>query len=124
MSQQMLSAMKQLKTKIKNAYVLIYERDEQIEMERFNEFVDDPAIAGNRQEAAAKFELCKVPRTTSAQIQIPPPIHDFILAKNKKFWLSKFIFNKTYIESVLDIFKQQTIVENLNYADAKAATDL
>ena len=38
----MMSAMKQLKTKIKNAYVLIYEREEIIDMEKFNEFMDDP----------------------------------------------------------------------------------
>ena len=36
---------------------------------------------------------------------MPLPIHESILEKNKKFWLSKFIFNKTYIESVLNIFK-------------------
>jgi len=36
---------------------------------------------------------------------IPPMIHDTILEKNKKFWLSKYIFNKTYIDSVFNIFK-------------------
>ena len=44
----MLQAMKQLKTKIKNAYILIYERDEAIDMERFNEFMDDPNINTNK----------------------------------------------------------------------------
>lgn len=38
----MMNAMKQLKTKIKNAYVLIYEREEIIDMEKFNENMDDP----------------------------------------------------------------------------------
>lgn len=38
----MLNAMKSLKTKIKNAYVLIYEREEIIDMEKFNEIMDDP----------------------------------------------------------------------------------
>jgi len=38
----MMNAMKQLKTKIKNAYVLIYEREEIIDMENFNDFMDDP----------------------------------------------------------------------------------
>lgn len=117
---QMLSQMSHLKTKIKNAYILIYEREEIIDMERFNEFADDPAVSASPAEVNAKFEQCKLARTTSAQIQIPPPIHDFILEKNKKFWLSKFIFNKTYIESVLSIFKQLTIVENLDYKQAKS----
>ncbi len=34
--------MKMLQTKIKNAYVLIYEREECIDMEKFNEIMDDP----------------------------------------------------------------------------------
>ena len=42
-------------------------------------------------------------------------VHDVILEKNKKFWLSKFIFNKTYIESVLNIFKNIKIEEDLDY---------
>lgn len=40
--------MKQLKTKIKNAYVLIYEREEIIDMEKFNEYMDDPVINTNK----------------------------------------------------------------------------
>jgi|LauGreDrversion4_2_1035121.scaffolds.fasta_scaffold30096_3 hypothetical protein len=57
--------MKQLKTKIKNAYILIYERDEAIDMEKFNEFMDDPNINTDKQVIAAKFEQCKLPKTTS-----------------------------------------------------------
>jgi hypothetical protein len=41
------------------------------------------------------------------------------LEKNKKFWLSKFIFNNTYITSVLDIFKQVAIEENQDYLSAR-----
>ena len=40
----MLSQMQHLKTKIKNAYILIYERDDAIDMEKFNEFMDDPNV--------------------------------------------------------------------------------
>lgn len=111
--------MKQLKTKIKNAYILIYERDEAIDMERFNEFMDDPNVNTNKQDIAVRFEQCKLPKTTSAQIQIPPSVHDFILEKNKKFWLSKFIFNKSYIESVLNIFMDIRIDEDMDYSAAR-----
>ena len=115
--------MKQLKTKIKNAYILIYERDETIDMEKFNEYMDDPNINTNKQDINFRFDQCKVAKTTSAQIQIPPTIHDFILEKNKKFWLSKFIFNKAYIESVLSIFTSISIEEDDNYLQARQ-TDL
>lgn len=38
----MVHAIKQYKTKIKNAYILIYERDDILDMEKFNEFMDHP----------------------------------------------------------------------------------
>lgn len=56
---------KHLKTKIKNAYILIYERDDAIDMEKFNEFMDDPNINTNKIEITQKFEQCKLPKTTS-----------------------------------------------------------
>ena len=57
--------MKNLKTKIKNAYILIYERDDAIDMEKFNEFMDDPNVNTNKNEIMQKFEQCKLPKTTS-----------------------------------------------------------
>ena len=42
-------------------------------------------------------------------------IHDEILEKNKKFWLSKFIFNKQYIDNILHIFKEIKIEEDHDY---------
>ena len=41
------------------------------------------------------------------------------MEKNKKFWLSKFIFNRTYIESVLNIFATIKIEEEMDYAAAR-----
>jgi hypothetical protein len=55
-NEQMMQAMKQLKTKIKNAYILIYEREEIIDIEKFNEFMDDPNINTNKQEIAYRFD--------------------------------------------------------------------
>lgn len=56
--------------------------------------MDDPNISTSKEQIEMKFEQCKLPKTSSTQIQIPPVIHDEVLEKNKKFWLSKFIFNK------------------------------
>ena len=47
-------------------------------------------------------------------------IHDTALEENKKFWLSKFIFNKIYIDSVLNIFKDIVIEEDMDYTKAKS----
>ena len=62
---QMLQAMKQFKTKIKNAYVLIYEREDIIDMERFNEYMDDPNINTKKELIDLKYEHCKVSKTSS-----------------------------------------------------------
>lgn len=119
----MIQAMKQFKTKIRNAYILIYEREDLLDMEKFNEFMDDPVISINKHEMLKRYDLCKIPKTVTSQIQIPLNVHDSILEKNKKFWLSKFIFNKTYIDSVLNIFKDIKIQEDLDYESARE-TDL
>jgi hypothetical protein len=66
LSEQMINQMKQLKTKIKNAYILIYERDEAIDMEKFNEFMDDPNINTNKADILQRYDNCKLPKTTSA----------------------------------------------------------
>ena len=47
--------------------------------------------------------------------QIPLNIHDIILAKNKKFWLSKTIFSNDFIHQMYQIFKDIEIVEDQNY---------
>ena len=52
----MMQQLKQLKTKIKNAYILIYEREEIVDMDKFNEFMDDPNINTNKQEVVYRFE--------------------------------------------------------------------
>jgi predicted RND superfamily exporter protein len=62
----MMQAMKQFKTKIKNAYVLIYEREDIIDMEKFNEAMDDPNINTNKQEIAYRYEQCKLQKATSS----------------------------------------------------------
>ena len=57
-----------MKTKIKNAYILIYERDDVIDMEKFNEFMDDPNINTVKQDIQQRYDQCKLPKTTSTQI--------------------------------------------------------
>lgn len=48
--------MKQFKTKIKNAYVLIYERDDVINMEQFNEFLEDTNVNQNLNEMEFRYD--------------------------------------------------------------------
>ena len=120
-TEQQIKQLQMMKTKIKNAYILIYERDDMIDMDKFNELMDDPNINTNQQNILRCFDQCKQEKASSAKIQIPHSVHDFILEKNKKFWLSKFIFNHTYITSVLDIFRQVTIEEDFDYLGARTA---
>lgn len=57
-----------MKTKIKNAYILIYERDDMIDMDKFNELMDDPNINTNQQNILRCFDQCKQEKASSAKI--------------------------------------------------------
>ena len=48
--QAMINAMRQFKTKIKNAYVLIYDRHEVYDMPKVNDVMDDTKIGNLRKE--------------------------------------------------------------------------
>lgn len=49
------------------------------------------------------------------QPQIPPVVHDVILRKNKKFWLSKTIFSVDFIQKMHVMFKDIKLKEDNNY---------
>ena len=57
----------------------------------------------------------------STQIQIPPTIHESILEKNRRFWLTRFIFNKTFLEQSLEIFRNCLFTAEQEYAVAKTS---
>ena len=42
-----------------------------------------------------------------------------ILEKNKKFWTSKFIFNKLFMEQIHEIFKCIQISEDSDYVRSR-----
>ena len=103
----MIQAMRQYKTKIKNAYVLIYDRVELYDMAKVNDVMDDTKTVNlSSKELAKLYSNCRVNQNQSSlqasQMslvpQIPHNVHDVILAKNKKFWLSKTIFSVNFIQ--------------------------
>ena len=59
--QAVIQAMQQFKTKIKNAYVLIYDRVETYDMEKVNDLLDDAKIMGKPEEDIDKlWANCRV----------------------------------------------------------------
>jgi hypothetical protein len=54
--------------------------------------------------------------------QIPHSVHDVILAKNKKFWLSQTIFSPFFISSMYNVFKDLIVVEDQDYEKYSSAT--
>ena len=91
--------MRQFKTKIKNAYILIYDRDEFYDMQKVNDLMDDTkTINISSKEVEMSYQNCRQIMNPKQLVpQIPMSIHDIILAKNKKFWLSKTIFSYDFI---------------------------
>lgn len=98
--------MRQFKTKMKNAYVLIYDRVELYDMAKVNDVMDDTKTVNiSSKELAKLYSNCRVQNLNPSQAsamtlvpQIPHNVHDVILAKNKKFWLSKTIFSVNFIQ--------------------------
>jgi hypothetical protein len=93
------------RNKTKNAYILIYERLSFIDQEKFNEYTDDNSVVAqhtgqNTYERASNnfFNACRLPFTVNSQIQITPAIHEKILEKNCRFWLTRFIFNRQFLD--------------------------
>ena len=67
--QAMINAMRQFKTKIKNAYILIYDRVETFDMIKVNDVIDDSkTVSLSTKELAKMYSQCK---TNFANI-VPP----------------------------------------------------
>lgn len=47
-------------------------------------------------------------------------IQDQIMEKNRRFWLTKFIFNKQFLAQMQEIFNEYSIAPDVGYADAKS----
>jgi len=57
----MAQAMRQFKTKIKNAYVVIYERVEMFDMQKMNDVIDDTSTVNvGSKELQKQYQLCKL----------------------------------------------------------------
>lgn len=67
-------------------------------MAKVNDVMDDTKI-GNLppKEQLKHYQACLIKKDINEIPQIPPAVHDVILGKNKKFWLSKTIFSVDFI---------------------------
>ena len=63
------------------------------------------------------FEQSKSQNVKAEHIQIPEAIQEAIFEKNKRFWLTRFIFSRTFLENSLEIFK------SVDFKPDKAITD-
>ena len=65
------------------------------------------------------FEQAKSQDVKAEHIQIPEAIQEAIFEKNKRFWLTRFIFSRTFLENSLEIFKSVDFKPNRAISDAK-----
>ena len=99
-----------MKVKIKNAYVLIYERKEAINTTTFME-----AAERGTGDLEAAFKQARVPKIGSSQIAIPPQIHEKILSKNRKFNMFNYIFYRGYVECIGNVVRGVKLREFTDY---------
>lgn len=112
-----MDAMRQFKTKIKNAYVLIYDRQEVYDMQLTNKIIDDVRTHDkNLLQAVVESQATGIPP------QIPYKVQNVILAKNRKFWLNRTIFSGDFIQKLLKIFQDIKIKEDNDFARYASGT--
>lgn len=100
---------------------MIYERNFTIDQTKFHEFVDDNSIAAGKHDKPYQqlsreiYTECKLLETPPNSIQISPEIYQEIQEKNSRFWLTKHIFNKQFLEQSYAILSLKEITPNLDY---------
>lgn len=96
--------------------MLIYDRHEVYDMAKVNDVFDDTKV-GNMppKEQQKQYSACLASQERSVPAQIPPNVHDVILGKNKKFWLSKTIFSVDFIQKMHLMFKDIKLKEDSDY---------
>lgn len=98
--------------------MLIYDRVEMFDMQKVNDVIDDLKSARlSPKELQKQYAACRITQNASTSLppQIAPNVQEVILAKNRKFWLSKTIFSPHFITQVLSIFKDFTFGEDKDY---------
>ena len=81
--------------KWRNAYILIYERKNPIEINSEDE--EEKSYSKNNEEV--DFDM----QTSSNQISILPEIEEKIAYENQKYWQNRFLFSTEYAELVQDV---------------------
>jgi hypothetical protein len=98
--------------------VLIYDRVEMFDMQKVNDVIDDLKSARlSPKELQKQYAACRIAQNASTNLppQVAPNVQEVILAKNRKFWLSKTIFSPHFIAQVLAIFKDFKFGEDKDY---------
>jgi hypothetical protein len=98
--------------------VLIYDRVEFFENQKVNDLMDDTKqINISQKEILKQYSNHVINQSSQINMipQIPHSVHDVILAKNKKFWLSQTIFSPFFIQHMLFISKDIKVIDDQDY---------
>eukprot|EP01022_Parablepharisma_sp_SALTPOND_P026524 TRINITY_DN64327_c6_g1_i1.p1 TRINITY_DN64327_c6_g1~~TRINITY_DN64327_c6_g1_i1.p1 ORF type:complete len:2209 (+),score=297.78 TRINITY_DN64327_c6_g1_i1:12673-19299(+) len=87
--------------KIRNAYLLVYERVTPYDPPEENSEVEED----NTKE--------KQPEVTKKLAVVPKPIHSAIIQENVKYWYSKYMFHDDYFEFALNLCANWNSAENI-----------
>jgi len=92
--------------KIRNAYLLVYERISPYEPPDENE-QDEDTNSKEKSDASKKSE--KIISTA----KVPEPIHSAIIQENMKYWHSKYMFHEDYFEFAFKLCSYWNSLENI-----------
>lgn len=113
------------KEKIRNAYVLIYERVVQIQGDQLEKLKqEEREIDAEGIERRFKLLIAESEQIPKCDMKIPNTIQKLVNQDNKKHWLTQYIFQPHYLNFVVNVLTSFKIPEDFNYAKARESLDI
>ena len=112
------------KEKIRNAYVLIYERIVQIQGDQLEKLKqEEREIDTEEIEKRFKMLIAESEQIPKSDMKIPERIQRLINQDNKKHWHTQYMFQPHYLNFVVNVITSLKIPEDFNYAKARDCLD-
>jgi len=104
--------------KIRNAYVLIYERIVPLDAEALCKYKEEEREI-DPIEVPSRFEKMRNDTPKNEHTIIPGALQKIIHQDNKKFWMTQYIFHPNYLSFVSNMINKCKVIEDNNYVDGR-----
>ena len=110
------------KEKIRNAYLLIYERIIPLDTFLLDKYKQEQREV-NASDVAKRFEEMKI-KEQKLSVNAPEFLKRMLYEDNKKFWMIQYIFHPSYLTFITNIARKYPIIPYTNYKTARHVNTL